>query len=37
MAMVFPAIFLEDLFVGGKVDCTSLDNTDLIFESIGYK
>ena len=37
MDIVFPVEFLDDMFHGGKIDCTSLDNTDLVFETIGYK
>jgi hypothetical protein len=37
MVILFPVEFLDVLFDGGKVDCTNLDNTDLIFETIGYK
>jgi hypothetical protein len=37
MDIDFPAAFLDDMFDGGKVDCTRLDDTDLIFETIGYK
>ena len=37
MDIAFPAQFLDDIFDGGKVDCTSLDSTDLVFETIGYK
>ena len=37
MDIDFPAAFLDDMFDGRKVDCTRLDDTDLIFETIGYK
>ena len=37
MDMAFPAAFLDDMFEGGSVDCTRLSDTDLVFETIGYK
>jgi len=37
MAFLFPVEFLDAFFELGNVDCTNVDNTDRIFETIGYK
>jgi len=37
MDIAFPAKFLDVMLDGGKVDFTNLNDTDLVFETIGYK